>query len=58
MRLQGAMKALPADAEINREDWPIFDLSPASEGAHALPHRAARHVSPESEIARRAHLRG
>ena len=50
MRLQGAMKALPADAEINREDWPIFNLSPASEGAHALPHRASSaRISTESE---------
>ncbi len=59
MRLQGAMKALPADAEIKREDWPIFNLSPASEGAHALPHRASSaRISTESEsLAARTYAR-
>jgi GntR family colanic acid and biofilm gene transcriptional regulator len=59
MRLQGAMKALPADAEINREDWPIFNLSPASEGARALPHRAssARMSTESDSLAERTYAR-
>lgn len=40
--MQGAMKALPASVKNNREDWPIFDLSLASEDAHTLRCRASQ----------------
>lgn len=59
MRPQGAMKAMPADAEINREDGPIFNWSPAAEGARAPPYRASvARMSTESEsLAERAYAR-
>ena len=59
MRLQGAMKALPAYAEIDREDWPFFNLSPASEGARAVTHRAssARMSTEPESLAERTYAR-
>jgi DNA-binding GntR family transcriptional regulator len=50
VRLQGAMKVPPASVKKNREGGPMFALSLASEGAHALRRRAGSgRMSAESE---------
>ena len=57
MRPQGAMRAKPADAEINRENRPSFNVSSAAEGARGLAYRASVARMSESDITRRANLR-